>query len=183
MSKVTQCQAIAHDIPAIVEEYTNATIPTDITDDEIDKWLAIIPDLMSFWEGEVAEKKKELDVAQYDHTVAYAVAFTEAPDSYAIKMKETHASLNAQVHSLATKIITIKYELKLLETLFGKAEHKSKSIHKIASLRARRLEVGVVVPTIRGDNSCRKNPQTVPAKDYIRNEFRQESRKELNDEF
>jgi len=183
MSKVTKCCNLTSAIPALVEEYTDKSIPTDITDDEIDKWLAIIPDLISFWEGEVAEKKKDLETLQHNYNTAFAIAYRDEPEKYAVKMKETVASLDVKVTQLALDIITAKYELKLIETLFGKAEHVSKSIHKIASLRARRLELGVVAPTVRGNSDARKNPVPVPNKDWVQQEFRQENTAELNDEF
>lgn len=189
MSKVTKCASLTSGIPALVEEYTDKSIPTDITDDEIDKWLAVIPDLISFWEGEVAEKKKELDMANHEHGTAFAIAFSQAPEKYAIKMKENMAGLDPNVKSLAIKIITLKYELKLIEALMDKVEHTSKSVHKIASLRARRLEMGVVSPTVRGNSNFRQNPKVVPPSqqhgDYVKKELQQEARAELNsdDEF
>jgi len=182
MSRVTECKSIGFSIPPLVEEYTDKSIPIDITDDEIDKWLAVIPDLVSFWEGEVAEKKKELEMRQHDYDTAFAIAYRDAPEKYAVKMKETVASLDANVKNLAIEIITLKYELKLTETLLGKVEHMSKSIHKIASLRARRLELGVVAPTIRGNPNARKNPVSVPHKDWIQKELRQENTAEFNDD-
>jgi hypothetical protein len=182
MSKVTDCGNVSQAIPPIVQEYTNKTIPTDITDDEIDLWLAIIPDLISFWEGEVAEKKKELEFAQHHCETAMAIAFRETPEKYSVKMKEMTASLNPSVKEWTEKIITLKYELKLTETLFGKVEHISKSIHKIASLRARRLELGVVAPSIRGNPAARKNPVARPYKDTINQELRLEDRKEIYDD-
>lgn len=182
MSRVTHCQNISSSIPPIVEEYTDKSIPTDITDDEIDKWLAIIPDLVGFWEGEVAEKKKELELKQHELSTASAIAYRDAPEKLAVKAKDALVSLNETVRELSVAIITLKYELKLTETLLGKVEHMSKSIHKIASLRARRLEIGVVVPTIRGNPEARKNPVTVPSKEWIKQEFKRENTAELNDD-
>ena len=184
MSKVTKCNNVGVNIPMLVEEYTDKSIPTDITDDEIDKWLAVIPDLIGFWSGEVAEKKKDLEMLQHQHSTAYAIAYRDAPEKYAVKMKDTVANLDVKVSDLALKVIQLKYELKLTETLLGKVEHTSKSIHKIASLRARRLELGVVEPSVRGDRNVRRNPVTVPHNnDWVNNELKQENSAELNDEF
>lgn len=181
------CENIVADaIPETIRNYTDKMIPTDITDDEIDLWLAILPDLMAFWEARVVEKRQAIEKAEQEHKMAVSVAFIAAPESLAVKVKENMAQINPNVVAAAKAAIEAQYSMQLTQVMFNKVESKAKSIHKIASLRARRLEVGVVTPSIRGNPDARKNPVTRHSSPALQNKsdvVAQEFRKELSQDF
>lgn len=161
MGSLSKISAIAEMTPEI-KDYTEQPIPRDITDDEIDAWLAMVPDLMEFWEMQVADKKLRLEMVQQAYDMALTVAYNQADDRLAVKTRENVANADPRVVDAAKEVIQAKYEMQLVQAVFRKMEAKAHSIHKIASLRARRLETGVVAPSVRGDPSLRNNPVTVP---------------------
>lgn len=169
-------ERVATNIPPMIKEYTDRTIPTEITDDEIDVWLAILPDLIEFWEAEVAEKKLESETAEQGCKMAQTIAFNETNTELPVKTRENLANVDTRVIEAAKMALTAKYTLQLTQAVFDKIEHKSKSIHKIAALRARRLEAGVVASSIKT-----KAPyQPWKQNDIIRKELAKESRDEMN---
>jgi len=160
-------------MPPLIREYTNKTIPTEITDDEIDAWLAVLPDLIEFWEAEVAEKKLETETAEQNYKMAQTIAFNETNSDLAVKTRDNLAAVDPRAVEAAKVALTARYTLQLTQAVFDKIEHKSKSIHKIAALRARRLEAGVVPASIRA------KPVSRPYIDPIKTELAQEQRDEL----
>ncbi len=178
------CENIVLDvIPEEIRNYTDKSIPTDITDEEIDLWLAMIPDLMAFWEARVVEKRQRLEDAEQTHKTTVALAFNAAPENIAVKVKENMAQIDPKSMASSKAYIEAKYSMQLTQVMFNKVECKSKSIHKIASFRARRLEVGVVAPSIRGNPEARRNPIPRPPMrqaDSVVKELRSELNQELN---
>ena len=191
------CENIVVDtIPEMIRNYTDKQLPTDITDDEIDLWLAVLPDLIAFWEARVVEKRKKIEITEQDHKMTVALAFNSAPEGLAVKVKENIAHTDAKVIATSKDVIEAQYSMQLTQVMYNKVECKAKSIHKIASLRARRLEVGVVAPSIRGNPEARRNPvarpqnvysgttnqQPTKTPDAINTELRKELSKDLNEE-
>lgn len=137
-------------IPEYVDFYTTTRIPADLTEEAIDEWLAIVPDLLDFWERELAKKKLEFERQEYATKQAVSLAYIQAPEGLAVKNKEHLANCDKNVIESMQKTMQLKYELNIVQAVYNKVESKSRAIHKIATLRVRRLEQGIISGSVYG---------------------------------
>ena len=135
-------------MPDYVELYTKKSIPTSPTEDEIDEWLAVVPDLLEYWERQVAQKKLESEMQDYAAKQALSFAYINTDEGLAVKNKENLAACDPKVVTANQEAMKKRYELTLVEAVFNKVEAKAKSIHKIATMRVRRLEQGMTPASV-----------------------------------
>jgi hypothetical protein len=136
------------DMPEHVAYYTQKTIPVDITEDEIDEWLAALPDVLDFWETQVAEKRLAYEMQDMEAKQIAAICYNDTESSLSVKNRENIAACDPRLLEATKKAAKFQYEVNLAKAKMAQMEAKLKSVHKIATLRVRRLEQGVTSPTV-----------------------------------
>ena len=157
-------------LPDYIQKYTNKTIPSDMTEDEIDEWLAIIPDLLDYWERTVAVAKLDCDMLEHHTKLACSLAYNNTDMALSAKSREQLAAFDPEAKRLTVEGIQLKYKLLLAQSVYNKMESKSKSLHKIATMRCRRIEAGVVPTSIKSSQPYQQpqrppNPPAAPKAD------------------
>lgn len=142
-------------MPDYVELYTKKSIPTSPSEDEIDEWLAVVPDLLEFWERQVAQKRLDYEMQEFAAKQALSFAYVNTDEGLAVKNRENLASCDKAVVAANQLAMQKKYELNVVQAVYSKVEAKGKSIHKIATMRVRRLEQGIAPVSVTS-----KNPNT-----------------------
>lgn len=187
-SKMEVLEAV--NMPESVRFYTKEPLPRDMTEMQIDEWLSAVPDLIEFWGQEVAKKKLNLDFQEYTVKQEVTAAFNALEKGLAVKTKENIAQASPRVILATEEALKRKYELCLVQSVYEKVEAKAKSVHKIASLRARRLEARITSPSVYGDKNARTDQsqgyrgteqKARSASSYFQAEIRAEENADLND--